>query len=514
MAPKPQAERAQVEASVVFEKTSYRTDEDVRFTFKIKNVGATRATGLWVSQSFSEPTDLVVPLESGWGPFTVGKGGKNLEPGDSFELPVTGKIRDIAKDTTVVQGIIFDQTGFGVGKFSAEAKVTKETSRVAGVVYGDKNGNGGLDDGEKLGGITVTLQYNNGPTKYTATSDADGRIEFGDLPAAEYHLGGEEIKGWHFPSESVRVGQNTKDLLIRGVPPLNGALKASMAFTQDSYKPGELAHVSVTLTNSGSIPLTGIVSGCDRYGADWALKGGESWGDLGNRGKGVTIAPGETRKIDVSEKVPDAALNRGFVSVSCDFGYREVDIDGHAQARDQAAVPGGFATVVGDVVHVVGQGEPKGVGGVKVVLVSDGKCPVIGERTTDAEGRFEFRKVVPGPEYKLYFLTPQGWRIRGENPMQIQVTGPEDKPFPIRTLAETGEAPAPTVPTQPADCGKTETPAPTTTPAGQGSGGGQGGSGLASTGADVIWLGALALAALGLGAVLVFGARRRRQPAE
>ncbi len=36
-----------------------------------------------------------------------------------------------------------------------------------------------------------------------------------------------------------------------------------------------------------------------------------------------------------------------------------------------------------------------------------------------------------------------------------------------------------------------------------------GATGLASTGADVIWLGALALAALGLGAGLVFGARRR-----
>ncbi|WP_410650124.1 LPXTG cell wall anchor domain-containing protein [Amycolatopsis sp. cmx-4-54] len=38
---------------------------------------------------------------------------------------------------------------------------------------------------------------------------------------------------------------------------------------------------------------------------------------------------------------------------------------------------------------------------------------------------------------------------------------------------------------------------------------GVGATGLASTGADVIWLGALALAALGLGAGLVFGARRR-----
>ncbi|WP_233629558.1 SdrD B-like domain-containing protein [Amycolatopsis sp. WAC 04197] len=509
-APKPQAERTKLEASVVFEKQEYRTDENVRFTLKIKNISEIPAVDVKVSQSITDPADLSV---SSWGDLGWGKEGVDIAPGATVEVAATGHIQGIDKDKAVVRGNLFDVTGFGVGGFYGDVTVAKVTGHATGFVFGDKNGNGRADDGEQLSGITLILEYS-GAVKYEATSNDAGKIDFGEVPVARYRLGGAELKGWHFPFEFVQIGTEPKELLIRGAPPLNGALKASMAFTQDSYKPGELAHVSVTLTNSGSIPLTGIVAACDRYGADYALKGRDSWGDLGYFGAGVTIAPGETRRIDVSEKVPDAALNRGVVTVSCDFGYREVDVDGHALAHDQAAVPGGLATVVGDVVQIAGQGEPKGVSGIKVVLVSDGKCPVIGERTTDADGRFEFRKVAPGPEYKLYFLTPQGWRIRGENPMQIQVVGPEDKPFPHRILAETGEASAPTVPTQPVDCGKSETPAPTTTPAGQGSGGGQGGSGLASTGADVIWLGALALAALGLGAVLVFGSRRRRQPAE
>ncbi|OKJ93886.1 hypothetical protein AMK34_27100 [Amycolatopsis sp. CB00013] len=514
VAPKPQAERLQLVSSVAFDKSEFRTDENVTFTFKIKNTGTVPAVGLKVFQFISDPSDLSVPFDPGWGELERVRSGKTLQPGETYEVKVAGQIQDLTSAKTVVRGFVQDSTGAGGGEFQESVGIVKVSGHAAGTVFGDKNGNGRADDGEQLSGITLTLRYFNGSAKYEATSDAAGKIDFGDVPAAKYYLGGVEIKGWHFPFEIVRIGPDSKDLLVRGAPPLNGALKASMAFTEDSYKPGDLAHVTVTLTNSGSVPLTGIVSGCDRFGSDYALKGGAGWGDLDYLGNGVTIAPGETRAIDVSEKVPDATRDRGLVTVSCDFGYRDVDNEGHAHAYDQAAVPGALATVVGDVVHFAGQGDPKGVSGVKVVLVSDGKCPVIGERTTDAEGRFEFRKVVPGPTYKLYLLTPQGWRIQYENPRPIHVAGPEDKPSQVRVEAEPGEAPAPAVPTQPADCGKSETPAPTTTPAGQGSGGGQGGSGLASTGADVIWLGALALAALGLGAVLVFGARRRRQPAE
>ncbi|SFG80095.1 SdrD B-like domain-containing protein [Amycolatopsis regifaucium] len=217
-APKQQAERAKIDASVVFEKPEYRTDEDVRFTFKIKNVGNVDAFGVWVSPSFAEPTDLEIPYEPGWRELTSGKEGKNLKQGESFELQVTGKVRDIEKAFTVVKGNLFDKTRFKVGEFSGGANVIKETSRVAGIVFGDKNGNGALDDGEKLDGVTLTLQYVNGPTKYTATSDANGRIEFGDVPAAEYRFGGEVVKGWLFrsrPSGSGRTRRTCSSVVRR-----------------------------------------------------------------------------------------------------------------------------------------------------------------------------------------------------------------------------------------------------------------------------------------------------------
>lgn len=340
--------------------------------------------------------------------------------------------------------MVFDATHFGVGEFSADAKVTKAPGHAEGVVYGDKNGNG------------------------------------------------------------------TPHLDVRGAPPLNGALKASMAFTQDSYKAGDLAHVTVTLSNSGPIPLTGIVAACNRIGDPYILSGcGPGWGDLA--ADGVTIAAEETRTFDVSETLPEAAFNRGIVVASCDFGYEEVDIENHAQANTRASVPGAKTVVEGDIGVFDNQGQvTEGVAGVKVVLVSDLHCPVTGEATTDAKGHFVFPDVAPGPDYKLYFLPPKGWKISYENPMSIDVWGPPSNHRVWRIDAVQGDAPLPTVPTNPADC-----VAPTsTTGAPGGTGGGQsGGSGLASTGVDALGLGALTLVALALGGGLVIGSRRRRNAA-
>ncbi|MFE0027851.1 SdrD B-like domain-containing protein [Amycolatopsis sp. NPDC059021] len=507
-------QRSRVEATVTFGQGSYRTDEDVRFTLKLKNIGETRAVGLTVFQNILEPTDLVVPYDPGWGPLK-GKPGLTLDPGATYELPVSGKVRDLEKATAVVRGVVFDETGFGAGTFNSEVAVTKGAGHAAGVVFGDRNGNGVLDGGEQLAGVKLTLRYVHSGSTYTATSDGDGKFAF-DAPAADYYLGGEVTGGWLIPFETVHIGPDTKDLLVRGAPPLNGALKASMAFTQRSYKPGELAHVTVTLSNSGPIPLTGIAAACNRIGDGYMLNGrGPGWGDLA--AGGVTIAPGQTRTFDVSETVPEAAFNRGYVAVACDFGYREVDIDNHAKAEDRAAVPGAKATVVGDVaVNFDNQGRPQqGVAGVKVVLVSDQDCPVAGEQTTDANGHFEFHDVVPGPAYQLYFLPPQGWRIKYGNPTAINVYGPADHPAQVMIQAEPGDAPLPAVPAQPASCGKSGTPtSPDAAPAGnQGPGGGQGsGSGLASTGVDALTFGTLGLLTLTLGAFLLLSARRRRRP--
>lgn len=505
------AARAQVDVSLDFDKPSYGTGEDVTFTLKLKNTGGTTATGLTMYQMSSDPTDLVVPY-AGWGDLK-GWPGVTLQPDETFDLKVSGKVRDVEQATAVVRGALFDASGASASQtFSFSTPVTKVAGRAVGTVYGDKNGNGELDGGEQLAGTKLTLRYVQSSTgqAYTATSDADGKFSF-DVPAGDYYLGGDVVDGWLFPFRTVHIGPDSDDMLVRGVPPLNGALKASIAFTQDSYQVGDTAHLTVTLANSGPIPLTGIVAECNRIGDPYILAGdGPGWGDLAwNRG--VTIGAGETRTFDVTDTVPDAAYNRGYVAAYCDFGYFEVDIDNHAQAGDQAAVPGAKAAIVGDVTHVTDGGARQGVAGVKLVLTADRHCPVIGEQTTDDQGHFEFHGLVPGLDYKLYLVPPQGWQVKYDNPTGVNVYGPEENPARLGFDVEPGDAQAPAVPTNPADC--TATPAPGS---GSGSGGGGesgGGGGLASTGVDAISLGALALVALGLGGGLLVGTRRRRRSA-
>ncbi|WP_410595998.1 hypothetical protein [Amycolatopsis sp. lyj-23] len=487
---------------------SYPTNADVHFAIRIHNPRSVPVEGLQIAQFFDRPDDVVVPFIDGWGPLS-GKPGVTLQPGETFTQPVVGQLKDISQDHADLRGFVFDKDGHGVApSFNLPIKLAKTPAHPTGVVYGDANGNGKLDAGEELTGITLTLRYSN--LTYRATSGEGGRFDFGEIPAAEYFLDGDVVDGWLFPFRSVQVGPDT-ELTVRGALPLNGALTASMKFTQDSYKVGEPAHVTVTLANSGRLPLAGVVAECNRIGDPYILSGRTpGWGDLA--GDGVTIPAGETRVLDVFEDVPQAAFNRGIVVASCDFGYREVDLDNHAQAHAQAAVPGAKAVVEGDIGVFDGQGQVKqGLAGVKVVLVSDQHCPVAGERTTDAKGHFEFLDVTPGPQYQLYLVPPAGWKVKYENPVRIDVWGPPENHHVWRIDAEEGDAAAPAIPANPADC-TAGTPAPPAAPGGTG-GGQSSGSGLASTGVDALGLGALALTALALGGALLAGARRRRRAA-
>ncbi|WP_410656613.1 hypothetical protein [Amycolatopsis sp. lyj-112] len=512
-----------VETTIVFDKPSIRTDEKVQFTFKVKNISSERLPGLRANYSLQEPAALSIVSKGqedgyGWGP--LGRDpGVTLEPGASTEVKVTAQVKDIQKDTASLHGFVSVDMGNGVGlsvgEFSSSIRVIAVASRVTGVAFGDKNGNGVVDQGEQLAGVTHTLRYINGPAEYTATSAADGRIDFGSIPAAEYtYGGGDEIKGWLVPWKTVQIRPDGKELLFRSVPPLNGALTASIAFTRDSYKKGELARLVVTLTNSGPIPLTEIEARCNRVDVSFGLKGGPGWGPLSRKAGGVTIAAGQTRTFNVSEPVPDDAFAHGYIGAGCDFGYSEVGFDNRPTANAKAAVPGARASVVGDVVHDPGQGKPRqGLAGVKVVLVSDEKCPVAGEQVTDAKGHFEIPNVAPGPDYRLYFLPPQGWRIKYDNPTSILFIAQGKVGAKVGIEVEPGDAPLPTVPTQVPNCGVTPTP-PAPAPGGQpGSGSGQSGNAaLASTGADVLGLGAFTLVTLALGAGLLLASRRRRQP--
>lgn len=506
--PPASVQAAQVEVSAKFDKPSYKTGESLTIDLSITNVGSARAVGLWVSPSGLESSRPLFEPPLLGGVFSSDPG-VDLEPGATHRVSLTGRVANPDADHVTFAGIVFDETRFGVGEFSVSAPVEKRTTQVSGVVYDDQNGNGRLDFGEELPGITIT--WTNVAffvdKKYTTTTDSAGRFTFADLPTMRYFTGGEVVDGWLFPFvvREIDGSDENRNLVIRAVPPLNGALDATVKFTKNSYAPGELAHLEVTLSNSGPIPLRGIFAACNRIGNSNGLNTGPGWGDLAFEGNGVTIDVGATRTFEVTEHVPQAAFDYGYVFASCDFGYAEVDIENHASSRDQAAVPGALATLEGRIL-VDQTGGEEGLAGVKLVLVRDGPCPVVGETTSGTDGRFRLEKVPPGPDYKLYFLPPTGWRMLNDNPEPIQVVA--NSGGQIAFLAERGDAELPTVPTNPGTC---TTPTTTTTPgAAAPAPQGRSSSGLASTGASVVGLAGLGVAALLLGAGTIVAARRRR----
>jgi len=172
-------------------------------------------------------------------------------------------------------------------------------------------------------------------------------------------------------------------------------------------------------------------------------------------------------------------------------------------------VPGGFGELTGVVQHFPNGFEQPGVGlaNVRLVLVTRGHCPIVGEQRTDADGHFTFRRA-PAGAHELYMFPPAGWRVTGDiNPVPISVHGGTSYTYDIRVIEGTNVIPV--LPTQPPDCdsGTAETPRPQGKPkpapvAAT--------SDLAETGASVVGLVAVGAGVLAAGIGGVVAARRRK----
>ncbi|MEV4314007.1 hypothetical protein [Actinocrispum sp. NPDC049592] len=257
---------------------------------------------------------------------------------------------------------------------------------------------------------------------YEATTDSQGRFTFDKLPTVAYDVFGGAPAGWELAHAPITVDGDLDNVRLRLVHPLNGALKASVEFTGDSYNVGDTAHLIVSLQNTGTTDMAGIVSSCGPVGLTGTTPG---WGDLA--GDGVTIPAGTTKTLDVSDKVPDSARTWGYVGANCYFGYgRDHERTTHAVAHDSAPLKGVFADYKADVRNFpchkgTGcRGNP--VPGVRVVLVNEGACPIAGEGVTDANGIVTIKHIVPGTEYLAYLYPGQAdWTGLPSNPVEVQV---------------------------------------------------------------------------------------------
>lgn len=491
-APREDAAPASVEDFVVnatFDKASYVTGEDMRITATIKNNGpATTVT----ADAWGQDPDLVQVRE--WGDLNRRT---PIAAGATVTVKFTGAVGNPDVTTARLRLGVYDETG-ATKYFEFTVPVTPTFGHAAGSAFDDRDGDNRFDAGEALAGVTLTWQNNlHNDTRFTATTGADGTFSLPKLPTGPYFVSGTAPNGLLIGYRGITIDASGVDgLLFRAVRPLTD-LAVDLEFAKDTYGKDETPTVAVTLTNKGDLPLTGIVAYCNRAGGSQGLEGRSAgWGALA--GGGVDIAPHSTLKLEVSEPMPEGAYRYGFVSVGCDFGYDGID-EGNPSDNDRAAVPGMRGDITGFVSH-----DETGLAGVRVVLVSEGRCPITAEATTGADGHFTMEQVPVG-EYDLYMYPPDGWRIEHDNPTPTYLLGGETADLYISVVP--GEAPEPELPEQPADCEPGGTTTTTAPPAPQGS---PAPGGLASTGASIgtpVAIGVLALLT-GFGSLLV--ARRRR----
>lgn len=137
---------------------------------------------------------------------------------------------------------------------------TATSGNITGVVYGDSNGNREFDEGEGIADAPVSVFA---PDQQQTVTDSDGWFSFPGVPARRYSLSVRDVPGGWVLSNGYFYadvdGDEDTNVNILTVRPLSDALHVTGSLDRDVYAPGDTAHVTFTLTNNGTEPLTGIL---------------------------------------------------------------------------------------------------------------------------------------------------------------------------------------------------------------------------------------------------------------
>jgi SdrD B-like protein len=326
-----------------FDKTAYRSSEIIKLTISITNTGTGTALQVFMDAPLGGPGYRMLNPESG---IFGGPGAAvNIPAGQTYSFEQDGYAADPASGTVTYSGEVVQGTGQVLRSYpdpvNISASVTPVTGSYGGTVFADDNANGQQDPGEHgLPGVKVTLNgpfgglgTSTGGTDFPATTDAQGHFQLDNLAGGQYIVqvtGVPDGSVVHPPSNQGIVlvdgspGQTSE--LYPVVPQLSNTLHASMSFDQSSYHVGQSAHLTVTLQNTGTTPITGIQAGCDHVGdANQVMGLGNGWEVL--RGAGVTVNPGQTTTLHLSELVMADSGAEGMFFAECVFGPDAINGD-------------------------------------------------------------------------------------------------------------------------------------------------------------------------------------------
>ncbi|MFC3899102.1 SdrD B-like domain-containing protein [Lentzea rhizosphaerae] len=421
---------AELKASLKFGKPRYEVHETISVELTITNVGGQPAEHVQVA-----PFSALEVSGEQFGDLRRDGPGVRIPAGESRTVSVSGKIRQLWDDKLTVIAEIYHAGTSGYFTSLNEVEIVQTTGDIIGVVYTDKNRNGQMDPGE--GAVRAELELGGGtPLRgYGGSTDDNGRFHYKGIPSGYYSINYTLADGWavHLdgdkPRFRVEPGKPV-ELVARAERPFRESLKATVVLDKSTYQAGDIAKITVTLTNTSDREIRGVQAGCNRN-AELNQLGGrmgftpmpEGWGDLRPGTEGVTLASGETRTIVATEKVPAKALESRAVAVACDFAPNPVHNTDGPSGYDWASVPGRFGAVDVLLAHDVNKNlrvDPgEAVPNTRIALMTDREYgAVVADAVTDANGRAYLDQVPPG-EYWAWIDGP--WKFEDPNNAYVRV---------------------------------------------------------------------------------------------
>ncbi|WP_030465438.1 SdrD B-like domain-containing protein [Lentzea aerocolonigenes] len=292
---------------------------------------------------------------------------------------------------------------------------------VTGVLYADKNSNEQQDPGEAISGGKITLF---GSPKHETTSDANGRFGFAGIAPGTYNLAYELQDGWvvhraHNTGDMITVTANaTTEIVARAERPYSEQFDVTASLDRTSYEYPGSVKITTTLTNRTGRRIANINSECNRGRAGHALGVSQEW----YLQMGLSLEPGQQRTFTVVEKVPQAALTSGVVTLNCDFAPNiNWNTDGPTVYAEAKVVGGiGYSMVLGEDKNAdqrIDAGEA--VSGAKVLLLDPKTGAQIAERTSGADGKADFTGLKAG-QYRA--VLGGSWEFTDESQQLVAVT--------------------------------------------------------------------------------------------
>lgn len=401
-----------IKVTAIAQEGHWLSGDVVGLDVTVSNIGDAAAFGVF-GTAYSESGTAFWGDRNQWGDLSDGGHGTTIAQGETRQVHLTGQLGTFGGDSVVhIEVYAGNDADYSDNIQRVTVPMAQGTDRVAGVLYGDGNGDGKPSPGEGLAGAEAHFIGVGTTLDMVAITDATGHFAFNGLPLSHHaSLSFQKVPGgWvDQPVGDMRLdGRGAYSALeVRAVRPLSDVLHETLALDKTSYAPGATAKVTVTLSNSSDKPMTGLSLGCGMSGAgtDLAVTD-DQWGAFSSQRHEGTLAPGQQIVLTAQGKVADNAAYMGAVGLACGAG------DGHSGGAPYvtviAKVPGMRADSTGHVwADKNGDGNPEadeGLANVTVALVEDGKF-IRSYARTDANGDLTFKNVAVG-KYQLRVLGP------------------------------------------------------------------------------------------------------------